>query len=329
MKTNLSFNQINISMKKNRVKYCNGSMQTDRFYLLLCLLIVALQATAQQTIPLYPDSIPNSTGYKMKEIPVEWNGKVTGYRNVSQPSLSVYLPAAGTATGSAVVICPGGGYWFENAVPEGQTIAETFIKHGVTAFVLKYRLPSDSIMKDKSIGPLQDAQQAIKLVRKRAKEWNLDPNKIGIMGFSAGGHLASTAATHFNTAYIPNKEGISLRPDFAILIYPVISFTEGLMHKGSRDFLIGEHPTEEQTKLFSNEQQITKETPPTWLTHAGDDTVVPVGNSIQFYEALVKNNVPAEMHLYPKGGHGFVLGQPTEEWMQPLFLWMRKNGWMK
>ncbi len=282
MKTNLSFNQINISMKKNRVKYCNGSMQTDRFYLLLCLLIVALQATAQQTIPLYPDSIPNSTGYKMKEIPVEWNGKVTGYRNVSQPSLSVYLPAAGTATGSAVVICPGGGYWFENAVPEGQTIAETFIKHGVTAFVLKYRLPSDSIMKDKSIGPLQDAQQAIKLVRKRAKEWNLDPNKIGIMGFSAGGHLASTAATHFNTAYIPNKEGISLRPDFAILIYPVISFTEGLMHKGSRDFLIGEHPTEEQTKLFSNEQQITKETPPTWLTHAGDDTVVPVGNSISF-----------------------------------------------
>lgn len=329
MKTNLSFDQIKISMKKNRVKYRTCFVQAGSICLLLSLLISGLNVSAQQSLPLYPDSIPNSTGYKMKEIPVEWNGKVAGYRNISHPSLSVYLPAPGTATGSAVVICPGGGYWFENAVPEGKTIAETLIKHGITAFVLKYRLPSDSIMKDKSIGPLQDAQQAIKLVRQRAKEWNIEPNKIGIMGFSAGGHLASTAATHFNTAYIPNKEGTSLRPDFAILIYPVISFTEELMHKGSRDFLLGNNPTAEQTKLFSNEQQITTETPPTWLTHAGDDTVVPVGNSIRFYEALVKNKVPAEMHLYPKGGHGFVLFEPTEEWMQPLFLWMRKNGWTR
>jgi len=148
------------------------------------------------------------------------------------------------------------------------------------------------------------------------------------MGFSAGGHLASTAATHFNKAYIPNKEGVSLRPDFAILIYPVISFTEALMHKGSRDLLLGDNPSEAQIKLFSNEQQVTNQTPPTWLTHTGDDSLVPVENSIQFYEALVKNKVPAEMHLYPKGGHGFVLSLPTEEWMQPLFLWMRKNGWI-
>src|SRR4051812_25665262 len=329
MKIKFSFEQIKTLMKSNNVKRIDPCIKLNRFYLVLWLLIMSLLVKAQKAIPLYPDSIPNSTGYKMVELPVEWNGKISGYRNVSQPSLAVYLPAAGTSSGSAVIICPGGGYWFENAVPEGQTIAETFIKHGITAFVLKYRLPSDSIMKDKSIGPLQDAQQAIKLVRQKAKEWNLDANKIGIMGFSAGGHLASTAATHFNTAYIPNKEGTSLRPDFAILIYPVISFNEGLMHKGSRDFLIGNNPTEEQTRLFSNEQQVTKETPPTWLTHAGDDTLVPVGNSIQFYEALVKNNVPAEMHLYPKGGHGFVLFQPREEWMQPLFLWMRKSGWMR
>ena len=203
------------------------------------------------------------------------------------------------------------------------------IKHGITAFVLKYRLPSDSIMPDKSIGPLQDAQQAIKLVRERAKEWNIDSGKIGIMGFSAGGHLAATAATHFNKAFIPNKEGTSLRPDFAILVYPVISFTENLMHKGSRDLLLGTKPSGEQIKLFSNEQQVTEKTPPTWLTHTGDDTLVPVENSIQFYEALIKNKVPAEMHLYPKGGHGFVLFQPTEEWMQPLFSWMKKSGWLK
>jgi len=291
------------------------------------LVILSIAAFSQQTIPLYTDSIPNSTGYKTTEEPVEWNNQVVGVRNVSQPSLSVYLPASGISNGSAVIICPGGGYAIEVAIPEGRTIAETFTKHGVTAFVLKYRLPSDSTMKDKSIGPLQDAQQAIKLVRQRAKEWNIDPDKIGIMGFSAGGHLASTAATHFNKAYIPNKEGINLCPDFAILIYPVISFTDALMHKGSRDLLLGDNPSEAQIKLFSNEQQVTDETPPTWLTHTGDDTTVPVGNSIQFYEALVKNNVPAEMHLYPKGGHGFVLFLPTEEWMQPLFLWMKKNGW--
>jgi acetyl esterase/lipase len=300
----------------------------NKLRLTILFLVIASKTIAQQTIPLYQGAIPNSTGYKMKEIPVKWE-KFTGYRNIAEPSLGVYLPEKELANGTAVIICPGGGYWFENAEPEGKLIAETFIKHGITAFVLKYRLPSDSIMKDKSIGPLQDAQQAIKLVRQRAKEWSLDVNKIGIMGFSAGGHLAATAATHFDKAYIPNKEAINLRPDFAVLIYPVISFTDQLTHKGSRDLLLGTKPTAEQIKLFSNEQQVTKQTPPTWLTHTGDDTVVSVENSIQFYQALIKNNVAAEMHLYPKGNHGFVLFQPTEEWMQPLFDWIKKNGWMK
>jgi acetyl esterase/lipase len=300
----------------------------NKLHLTILFLVIALKAIAQQTIPLYQGAIPNSTAYKMKEIPVKWE-TFTGYRNISEPSLAVYLPTKEPANGTAVIICPGGGYWFENAVPEGTLIAETFIKHGIAAFVLKYRLPSDSIMKDKSIGPLQDAQQAIKLVRQRAKEWNLDVNKIGIMGFSAGGHLAATAATHFDKAYIPNKEAINLRPDFAVLIYPVISFTDQLTHKGSRDLLLGAKPSAEQIKLFSNELQVNKQTPPTWLTHTGDDTVVSVENSIQFYQALVKNNVPAELHLYPKGNHGFVLFQPTEEWMQPLFSWFRTNAWMK
>jgi acetyl esterase/lipase len=292
-------------------------------------LLVNVICFSQKVLPLYTDFIPNATGYKMTELPMKWNDEAVGFRNVSEPSLIVYLPYYVIPTGSAVIICPGGGYWFENAVPEGKLIAETFVRHGVTAFVLKYRLPSDSIMRDKSIGPLQDAQQAIKLVRSRAKEWNLEPSKIGIMGFSAGGHLAATAATHFSTAYIPNKEAISLRPDFAILIYPVISFSDSLMHKGSRDLLLGTKPSEEQVKRFSNELQVTAQTPPTWLTHTGDDKLVPVGNSLRFYEALLKNKIPAEMHLYPKGNHGFVLSQPTEEWMHPLFGWMRKNGWMK
>lgn len=304
-------------------------MRNAKKYFIAGFLLLILKLNAQQTVPLYNDTIPNATGYRMTEIPVQWNGAITGVRNVSQPALTVYLPAARTANGTAVIICPGGGYWFENAVPEGKVIAETFARHGVTAFVLKYRLPSDSIMRDKTIGPLQDAQQAIKLVRQRASEWHIDPKKIGIMGFSAGGHLAASAATHFQTAYIPNPQSISLRPDFAVLVYPVISFMPELVHKGSRDLLLGPAPSAEQLKFFSNELQVSPQTPPTWLTHAGDDTLVPVANSIRFYEALISDHVPAEMHLYPKGGHGFVLFEPTEDWMHTLFLWMRKNGWIK
>ncbi|HEX9956082.1 MAG TPA: alpha/beta hydrolase, partial [Fibrella sp.] len=245
----------------------------------------------------------------------------------SQPALSVFRPAS--PNGSAVIICPGGGYYFESTLAEGTRIAEAFTKQGVTAFVLKYRLPSDSIMRNKSIGPLQDAQQAIKLVRDQASEWKIDAKKVGLMGFSAGGHLAATAGTHFTTAYIPNQAATNLRPDFLILIYPVISMTETLAHEGSKDLLLGPTPTQENVRLFSNEQQVTAQTPPTWLTHTGDDTVVPVDNSIQFYQALVRNKVPAEMHLYPAGNHGFVLKQPTDEWMQPLFAWMKKNGWLR
>lgn len=292
----------------------------------ILILFVSLQISAQQTIPLYTGAIPNSTDYPMKEIRMEKDGQLLGFRSISQPTLAVYLPDEKIATGAAVVICPGGGYGMESYRLEGTNIAETFQKNGVAAFILKYRLPSDSIMADKSIGPLQDAQQAIKIVREHATEWNVNPSKIGIMGFSAGGHLASTAGTHFSKAYIPNPENISLRPDFMILVYPVISMQEGLTHGGSKNNLLGKSPSEEQVTLFSNDLQVAANTPPTWITHTGDDTVVPVENSIRFYQQLIKNKVPAEMHLYPSGNHGFVLKLPTDEWMQPLFGWMQKSG---
>lgn len=292
----------------------------------ILLLIVSLNLAAQQTIPLYPAAIPNSTAYQMKEIKMEKDGKLIGYRNISQPNLSIYLPDEKIATGAAVIICPGGGYGMESYRLEGTNIAEAFQKKGIAAIILKYRLPSDSIMPDKSVGPLQDAQQAIKTVRDRAAEWGINPTKIGIMGFSAGGHLASTAGTHFNKSYIPNDEHLSLRPDFMILIYPVISMKDGLTHGGSRTNLLGKSPSEEQITLFSNELQVNATTPPTWITHTGDDKVVPVENSIRFYQELIRNKVPAEMHLYPAGNHGFVLKLPTDEWMQPLFEWMQKSG---
>ncbi|HNX57196.1 MAG TPA: alpha/beta hydrolase [Prolixibacteraceae bacterium] len=294
--------------------------------LLLVFAILALNLSAQQIIPLYSGAIPNSTGYKMKEVRMENKGLFIGYRSISEPTLNVYLPDEKIATGAAVVICPGGGYGMESYRMEGTNIAETFQKNGVAAFILKYRLPSDSIMPDKSVGPLQDAQQAIKTVRERAAEWKINPAKIGIMGFSAGGHLASTAGTHFDKAYIPNPENTSLRPDFLVLVYPVISMQEGLTHGGSKTNLLGKSPSEEQVNLFSNDLQVNSNTPPTWITHTGDDTAVPVENSIRFYQQLIKNKVPAEMHLYPAGNHGFVLKLPCDQWMQPLFEWMGKSG---
>ena len=293
---------------------------------LLFLIMISIHSGAQQTIDLYSSTIPNSKSNGIKEIELENDGQFFGYKNVSQPSLKIYLPAEQIATGTAVIICPGGGYGMESFKLEGIKIAETFLQKGIAAFVLKYRLPSDSTMVDKSIGPLQDAQQALKIVRQRTEEWHLDTEKIGIMGFSAGGHLASTAGTHFNKSYIPNIEGINLRPNFMILIYPVISMKDQLTHNGSRENLLGKSATEEQILNFSNELHVNANTPPTWLTHTGDDTVVPVENSIRFYQALVHHKIPSEMHLYPKGNHGFVLSLPTEEWMQPLFSWMEKSG---
>ncbi len=286
-------------------------------------LLFSLSITAQSEILLYDKEIPNSTGYQMEEIPVVINGQTVGYRNISCPSLSVYHPC-GKSNNAAVIICPGGGYFFENSGPEGKAVAETLTEHGFTAFVLKYRLPSDSIMLNKSIGPLQDAQQAIKMVRENAKKWHIDPKKIGIMGFSAGGHVASTAATHFDKGLIPNKSKTSLRPDFTVLIYPVISFKEPLAHRGSKNLLLGTTFTQDQSDFFSNELYVNAATPPTWITHAGDDELVPVENSILFYDALIKNKVPAELYVCPSGNHGFVLTKPAEEWMYPLFKWITK-----
>ena len=293
---------------------------------LFFLICIAFRLVAQQTIPLYTGAIPNSTNYAMKEIRMENNGILLGYRSISQPTLSVYLPEAGKEASAAVIICPGGGYGMESFRLEGTIIAETFAKNGIAAFILKYRLPSDSIMKDKSVGPLQDAQQAIKIVRERSKEWNINRSKIGIMGFSAGGHLASTAGTHFEKAFIPNENNTSLRPDFMVLVYPVISMTDELTHGGSRKNLLGLVPSPEQIRQFSNEMQVNPGTPPAWITHTGDDTVVPVENSIRFYQALIRNKVVAEMHLYPSGNHGFVLKLPADEWMKQVFSWMTKSG---
>jgi len=198
---------------------------------------------------------------------------------------------------------------------------------GITAFVLKNRLPDDSINIDKSLAPLQDAQQAIRLIRQQAKVYGINPMQIGIMGFSAGGHLASTAATHFNfRADAQNSDTTSARPDFAILIYPVISFDSSITHKGSRNNLVGTQPVKEKELFFSNDTQVTATTPPSFLVHASDDAAVPVENSIRYYQSCVKYKVPVEMHLYPKGGHGFGMNNKTtdDNWLERLRNWLQK-----
>jgi acetyl esterase/lipase len=288
------------------------------------MLVLSFDIKAQEIINLYPGSIPNSKAPDIKE--TEHSGMFSG---VTKPTLEIFLPEKEKSTGAAVVICPGGGYSVVVYQAEGVKTAKEFAKNGVSAFVLKYRLPDDSTMIDKKIGPLQDAQQAIKIVRENASKWGIDTNMVGIMGFSAGGHLASTAATHFKKAFIENKNNINLRPDFQILIYPVISMQDSLTHPDSRTKLLGKNPSKEIIDEFSNELQVDKYTPPAYITQAADDQVVDVDNSIVYFEALRHHNVPVEMHIYPKGNHGFVLRQPTEDWMMPIFKWMKNSKIIK
>ncbi|KAA5548002.1 alpha/beta hydrolase [Adhaeribacter rhizoryzae] len=292
---------------------------------LVLFLGVGFTASAQEVIDLYPGNIPNAKVKSGANIGnLESGGLV---RRIVKPSLEVYLPAKENASGAAVIICPGGSYKVIVFQGEGVATAKAFAQKGVAAFVLKYRLPNDTILTDKKIGPLQDAQQAIKYVRENAARYGIEANKIGIVGFSAGGHLASTAATHFEKPLIPNPKNTNLRPDFQVLVYPVISMQDGLTHADSRSNLLGKNPTKETIDLFSNELQVTKNAPPAYITHAADDKLVDVDNSIVYFQKLRHQNIAVEMHIYPKGGHGFIFGQ--KDWIDPLFLWMRKNKWMK
>lgn len=290
--------------------------------LIIFMLTFMLNLKAQQVINLYPEAIPNSKNSNIKE-----DFKSGMYSGVINPTMEAFLPEKEKSTGAAVIIIPGGSYAVVVYQGEGVKTAKEFAKNGIAAFVLKYRLPSDSTMIDKKIGPLQDAQQAIKVVRENASQWGIDINKVGIMGFSAGGHLASTVATHFENPVIENIK-ISVRPDFQILVYPVISMQDNLTHSDSRTNLLGKSPVKETIDLFSNELQVKENTPPAYITHAGDDKLVDVDNSIEYYEKLRHKNVAAELHVYPKGGHGFIFSQSTEEWMKPLFKWMKNSKWI-
>lgn len=297
--------------------------------LLVFITILTFTMNAQvKTIPLWKNTIPNSISNKEYiEKQESENNVVKSTRLVSVPTLSIFVPNKQTTNGTAVIICPGGGYSHLAIDKEGHKVAEWLNKLGITAFVLKYRLPSDLIMTNKTVGPLQDAQEAMRYVRANATQWNLNTGKIGFMGFSAGGHLASTLATHYNDNIYESSFSTSARPDFSVLIYPVISMNESITHLGSRVSLIGKSPSQETINNYSGELQVTQNTPPTFLIHATDDNAVPVENSVNYYLALKKNNVSAEMHIYEKGGHGFGLGvqNTSKYWTNAFENWLRSN----
>lgn len=282
---------------------------------------------AQKVMPLYPAGQEPGKPCETKENRTfDEKSKREMISEVVSPTLTAYFPASKPKNGSlAVIVCPGGGYGRLAMTHEGYDVAKRFAEAGIAAFVLKYRLPNDACMEDKKTGPLQDAQQAIYLVRKNAREWGIDPAKIGIMGFSAGGHLAATASTQFNRTMVKNPENISLRPDFSMLIYPVISFSDLLTHGGSRTNLIGNPAAPQLIEQFSNEKQITKATPPAFLVHAADDQAVPVGNSLAYAEALISFQTPVQLHVFPAGGHGFGMVNPTtpSDWFLMGLDWLK------
>ncbi|MDD3320041.1 MAG: alpha/beta hydrolase [Paludibacter sp.] len=267
--------------------------------------------TAQEEIKLYPKGPKESNDLQKKESFRDKEFVV----DISDARMYAYPALKENATGAAVVICPGGGYVGVSQIKEGSEFAKWFNDLGITAFVLYYRMPNGHCKI-----PLKDAQTALKIVYKRAKEWNVDKNKIGIMGFSAGGHLASTVGTHF-------KNKIQ-RPAFMILGYPVVTMDSTYTHMGSRQNLLGKRPTDDLVKLYSNELQVKKNTPPTFIVHARDDGAVPIANSRNLAKAIQDKGISCELQEYDKGGHGFGMrkrGIPVDNWPNVLKEWLKKQ----
>ncbi|MFC3415270.1 alpha/beta hydrolase [Algoriphagus hitonicola] len=297
------------------------------FILAIFFSIPLLNLAQNHTLNLWPGTPPLQKEMNLQEEAVQEG--ILRLSNVQNPQIEVYFPTAQTATQQAVVIFPGGGYGILAYDWEGTDFAKWLNSQGIAGIVVKYRLPISKSLTDPKEVPLLDAQRAIRLVRHHAEDWNIDPKQVGIMGFSAGGHLASTLSTQFDHELDREKDPIdqlSARPDFSVLVYPVISFSEQVTHGGSKKNLIGENPSQDLIDRFSNELNVDKTTPPAFLVHAQDDQAVPIQNSILYYQALHASGVKASLHIYPKGGHGFAFGRnrgAVENWTGVLLDWIK------
>lgn len=252
---------------------------------------------------------------------------------VTRPSLTVHLPRR--PNGTTLIVAPGGGYVREHVDSEGAEIAAALVPKGVTVFVLKYRLPAEGHEQGRDV-PLQDGQRAVRLVRGNAARWGLDPARIGIMGFSTGGHLAATLGARFMfKVYDPVDalENVSPRPDFVVLVYPVISMEEGVAHAGARTALLGPRPDKAVVAAYSPDLHVGRQTPPTFLLAADDDTEVSPENAVRYYQALRTAGIPAELHVFARGGHGFALrkagGLPVGSWLTLAWDWLRGAGFVR
>ena len=281
----------------------------------------------QEKISIWANGVPNQRNSEEIEKIIET--EIIRIKNVQNPTLEIYLPSKKIRTDKAVIIFPGGGYEFLAYDWEGTDFAKALNAKGISAFVLKYRLPTSPSIIDPKLAPLQDAQRAIRLVKANSDRWGINNEKIGVLGFSAGGHLASTLGTQFNKKTLKNNfdtiDKISARPNFMALIYPVITFDEKYRHEGSKNALIGKEDNKKLISMFSNNLHVNSETPQCFIIHSADDKAVPVRNSILFYNALIKNGISTEMHIYPFGGHGFALAKGKhylEEWPELLYNWI-------
>jgi len=281
-------------------------------------------------LPLYPGAIPNALDAPDEESTRDPKEKWVYRQNVSRPELTAFLPRASAPT-PAVVICPGGSYKGVSIDKEGYSVAKAFNRFGVAGIVLKYRTPSPRHMKVRHLGALQDAQQALHVVHQHASEWHIDTKRIGIVGFSAGGHLAASTSTLFAQPVLDEHSAAQVRPAFSVLVYPVISMRDELTHQVSREQLLGATPTPELIARFSANEAVTDATPPAFLVHAADDTAVLVGNSLRYFEALRARDISAQLFIYARGGHGFGLVNPTtsDRWIDGVQHWMASEGWIE
>lgn len=282
------------------------------------LLLGHMMYAQNHTILLWGNDVPNSKKSSTEEV-TEFSDAMR-VSKVVNPSIDVFLPSKSNSIKRAVLICPGGGYGILAYDKEGTDIAKWLNGYGIAGIVLKYRLPEDETNIVPYESPLLDAKRAMELIRENADSWNINPSEVGIMGFSAGGHLASTLGTHFD---------VRNRPDFMILMYPVVTMKNDFTHQGSRRNLLGDNPSDDLVSLFSNELQVTSNTPPTFIIHSEDDNAVPVENSLQFYKALSDKRIPAEMHIFPYGGHGYSLAIGKgrhSSWPALLIDWINDLG---
>lgn len=295
-------------------------------------ICMAICSKAQTEYSLYPwGKIPNFKKNELREATRDIGQGNKFIYNTTHPTITAYLADESVLPNPAIIIFPGGGYAGVSVTAEGEAIAKAFNKIGVSAFIVKYRMPSELSMADKQTGPLQDAKQAILMVRRNAARWNIDPQRTGVIGFSAGGHLASCLSTLHQKNLLDSQEDTALlRPDFTILIYPVISMIDSLTHKGSKTNLLGKNPSVADVRMYSSEMQVNGQTPPAILIHAADDTAVSAENSIQYFRALHKHGISAQLIIYPKGGHGFGLENSTtkDQWIERCRDWMRANSWL-